>query len=331
MTETQKPFRVGIYAVPGFALMSYACTVEPLRAANLLSGRVLYEVLHFGGAMPTRSSGAAELEADRPVGAMPQLDLLLVVSGGDPMSFSDRSVFNWLRAMAARGVRIGGISGGPVILARAGLMKDRRMTVHWEHANALAEWDPSLQLERRLYVFDRDRVTCAGGTAPMDMIHAFISEHHGRAFAGQVSDWFMHTGIRASTDPQRAGLIERLGTTSEPVLNAVRMMELHVSDPRTLQEITDFCDVSVRQLNRLFQQELGESTMTYYRKQRLQVARQLLRNSDMPITEIALATGFAGSAHFSRQFTSVFGQPPSKVRRRAHVEMLDRLRQSCHK
>jgi transcriptional regulator GlxA family with amidase domain len=80
-------------------------------------------------------------------------------------------------------VVLGGVSGGPIILARAGLMGDRRMTVHWEYAAALAEVAPDLRLERTLYVIDRDRMTCAGGTAPMDMMHALIATHHGRAFA----------------------------------------------------------------------------------------------------------------------------------------------------
>lgn len=315
MKQPEQPFRVGIYAVPGFALMSYACTVEPLRAANLLSGKKLYEVIHFGGPMQTPSSGAVGVGAEMHVGTVCDLDLLLVVAGGDPLSFADRGVFNWLRVMAARGVCLGGISGGPAILARAGLMKDRRMTIHWEHAASLAELDPTLKLERRLYIIERDRVTCAGGTAPMDMIHALMTDHHGSAFARQVSDWFMHTGVRAPTDPQRAGLVERLGTTSEPVLNAVSAMEMHLSDPVTLADLAKLCGISVRQLNRLFHQDLHMSTMAYYRKLRLDLARQLLRNSNMPITEIALATGFAGSAHFSHQFTGAFGYSPSRARK----------------
>ena len=89
-------------------------------------------------------------------------------------------------------------------------MAGRRMTVHWEHAAALAEISPHLVIERTLYVIDRDRVTCAGGTAPMDLMHALITQHHGAPFARLASDWFLHTEVRPSGGPQRAGLVNRV-------------------------------------------------------------------------------------------------------------------------
>ncbi len=85
--------------------------------------------------------------------------------------FRDKRVLQWLRHLARRGVKLGGVSGGPVILAAAGLMNGYRMTVHWEHAPSLVEISPSLQLEKSIFVIDRDRYTCAGGIAALDMMH----------------------------------------------------------------------------------------------------------------------------------------------------------------
>ena len=84
------PYRVGILPITGFALMSYSCTVEPLRAANLLSRQPLYEVVHFADGPRAQSSGAAGIEGHHKVGALVDLDLLLVVAGGDPFAFDDR-------------------------------------------------------------------------------------------------------------------------------------------------------------------------------------------------------------------------------------------------
>ena len=194
-------------------MMSYASLVEPMRAANLLAGRTLYDMVNFAtSAAPVPSSGAAVVMPQAMVGDAQQLDYLFVVAGGDPTRYADRAVMNWLARLAREGVPLGGVSGGPIILARAGLMAGRRMTVHWEHAAALAEISPHLAMERTLYVIDRDRVTCAGGTAAMDLMHALIAQQHGADFARQVSDWFMHTDVRPSVGPQRAGLVERVGT-----------------------------------------------------------------------------------------------------------------------
>ena len=164
MRET--PQTVGLLLVPGFALMSYASVVEPLRAANLLAGKELYRWIHItpGPAIVTASCGATvpcPVKAGDPV----KLDLLLVCAGGNPTAFRDRTTLQWLKTQAARGLRIGGVSGGPVILARAGIMDGYHMTVHWEHAPAVAEGFPNIMLTRSIYIVDRNRLTCSGGAA----------------------------------------------------------------------------------------------------------------------------------------------------------------------
>ncbi|WP_254703905.1 GlxA family transcriptional regulator [Roseovarius sp. THAF9] len=296
-------------------MMSFAALTEPMRAANLLARRELYEVVTVGPGMESvPSSGAGVVVPEVEVGETDSFDYLFVVAGGDPTLYNDRAVLNWLARLARAGVPLGGVSGGPIILARAGLMNGRRMTVHWEHAGALAEISPNLVLERSLYVIDRDRVTCAGGTAPMDLMHALITQHHGAHFARLVSDWFMHTEIRPSAGPQRSGLVERVGTTVAAILDAVEAMEANVADPLELSLLARVAGLSPRQLNRLFQDKLGRSVMRYYRELRLEKAQSLLRNSPLSLTEIALATGFASSAHFSRAYGARFGQPPSAYR-----------------
>lgn len=296
-------------------MMSYASLVEPMRAANLLGRRTLYEITHVSLTdRPVASSGAASVTPQARVGTRQTFDTIFVVAGGDPTGFSDSATFAWLARNARAGVQMGGVSGGPIILALAGLMGGRRMTVHWEHAAALAEISPHLLLDRTLYVIDRDRVTCAGGTAPMDLMHDLITRHHGAPFARLVSDWFMHTEIRPAVGPQRSSLVERVGSTNPAILAAVRAMEANVAEPLTLDRLAQVAGVSARQLNRLFTEKLGRSTMRYYRELRLDKAQSLLRNSPLSMTEIALACGFASSSHFSRAYAESFGQPPSAYR-----------------
>lgn len=309
------PFRVGIVPIPGFALMSYACTVEPLRAANLLSRGVLYDICHFGPLSGCQSSGDAGVTADFAVGNMPRLDLLLIVAGGDPFAIDDPELFAWLRRMAGQVPQIGGVSGGSVLLAKAGLMTGRRMTVHWEHAAELSERFPDMIIERRLFVVDRDRVTCGGGTAPIDLMHALIARQHGAVFAQLVSDWFLHTDIRAATAPQRALPSSGLGRASIHVREAVQAMENHIADPLSLPQIALMTGVTERHLNRLFQDTFGQSVMDYYRKLRLDVGRRLVASSAMGMAAIAEATGFATASHFSNQYQQEFKLRPRDDRR----------------
>ncbi|MFK7994485.1 MAG: GlxA family transcriptional regulator [Granulosicoccus sp.] len=311
-------FRVGFVLVDGFALMSYASAMEPLRAANLIAGRPLYDIRHMPalGARSTSSSGAI-VGANTYLGEKIDFDLVLVVAGSDPQLSQVRRLEHWLRVLVSRNVLVGGVSAGPLILARAGVMEGHRLTVHWEHAQALRAVSSNLIVEKTLFVRDRGRLTCAGGTAAMDMMHALIAGHHGGRFAQSVSDWFLHTDVRPGENPQVAGLAERYGVSDIGVLTALQAMENHLDDPLTLTQISGIVGVSVRQVNRLFRQHLGRSTQDFYARLRLDKAQSLLRGSLLSVTDIAQATGFANTAHFSRQFRRTYGVSPSRYRTQA--------------
>ena len=178
----------------------------------------------------------------------------------------------------------------------------------------LAEASPDLFIERTLYVIDRDRITCAGGIPPLDLMHALITEHCAGDLAQRVSDWYMHTDIRPSGGPQRAGIAERYGTASQTVVRAIEAMENHIADPLTLPQLALLSGVGARQLNRLFREKLGQSTMEFYRSLRVEKAHGFLTQSPMSISQVALATGFSSSAHFSQCFKKMYGKPPSALR-----------------
>lgn len=305
----------GFLLAPGFALMSYAAAVEPLRAANVLAGRTLYRWISIttGGRVVASSAGAS-VSATARVGDALDLDMLIVCAAGNPAAFRDRATFAWLRKLARKGVRIAGVSGGPVLMARAGIMQGRRMTVHWEHAPALAESHPDLLLTRSLYVIDGDRLTCAGGVAPLDMMHALIAARMGDAFARRVSDWFLHTEIRPPGGPQRASLIERYGVHSRDLVTALEVMESRIGDPASRGEVAARAGLSTRQLDRLFRTQMRTTFAAHYRAIRLARARDLLTQTSLSVTEVALAAGFASASHFSRLYARAHGYPPRRER-----------------
>lgn len=309
---------VGFLLVPGFALMTYASAIEPLRAANHLSGKTLYRWWNAApGDKPViASNGAAVLPSFKYGSLEGDLDLMIVVAGGNPATFKDRRTLAWLRKLAGRGVTIGGISGGPVILAKAGLLDKRRCTVHWEHAEAMQEAFPSIKLTRSLYEFDGDRLTCSGGVAGLDMMAALIARDHGYALAAAVSDWFLHTHVREGEAPQRMDVRARLGVKSEALLQALKAMEAHIESPLGRVRLAKLSGVSLRQLERLFERDLGHGLHAHYLGLRLAHARQLLRETTRPILEIAMATGFGSASQFARAFRREFGVAPREVRGR---------------
>ncbi len=322
MDQKRKPISVGILLIDGFALMSYAGIIEPMRAANLGMGETVYEISHLAVADFAKSSSGAMIPTQKLEDLEPGqtgLDRLFVVAGGDPFAFENRDVLAWLRRAGRSDLEIAGVSGGPVILAMAGLLDGYHLTVHWEHADLLSRRFPDLQIKRTLFVMDRNRVTCAGGTAPLDLMYAWISIDCGEKFAREVSDWFLHTEIRPPIGPQKSGLIERYGTHNRAVLQAIEAMETHIADTLSQSELTHFSGVSERQLHRLFVNEMGVAPMSFYRDLRLDHAAKLLEQSTMSITQITFATGFSSTSHFSTKFAKKFGMNPRQYQKESEA------------
>jgi transcriptional regulator GlxA family with amidase domain len=309
---------VGFLLVPGFALMSYAAAVEPLRAANQLAGKVLYRWWQTApGDKPAIASNGAAVLPDFKFGSdVGSLDLLLVCAGGNPAAFNDRRTFAWLRKLARQRLLIGGISGGPFVLAKAGLLTGRRCTVHWEHMPAFQEAFPDVQLTRALFELDGDRITCSGGVAGLDLMVALITRDHGYELGAAVSDWFLHTQVREGDGPQRMDLRFRLGIADEKLLAVLKVMEGNLEVPCSREQLADLAGVSVRQLERLFRKHMGRGIHTHYLSLRLGRSMQLLRETSLSVLEIAVATGFGSASHFSRVFRRAFEFSPREAARR---------------
>jgi len=306
---------VGFLLVPGFALMSYAAAIEPLRAANLLSGNELYRWWHAApGGRPVMASNGVGIIPDYGTSADRDADKVFVCAGGNPALFDDKSVFAWLRRLARKGATIGGISGGPYVLAKAGLLDNRRATLHWEHMPAFREAFPDVTVMPSLFEIDGNRITCSGGISALDMMVVLIERDHGRQLAASVGDWFLHTHIREGFGPQRMDLRYRLGVADEKLLSVLRAMERSIETPLARAELARAAGISLRQLERLFERHIGHGIHSHYRWLRLERARQLLRETSLPVLDVAFATGFASSSQFARAYSRAFGEPPSDTR-----------------
>jgi transcriptional regulator GlxA family with amidase domain len=309
--------RIGFLLVPDFAMIAYSCAMEPYRAANALAGRRLYSWTHASpDGKPVYASNGLAIVPDQGIAVPIEVDDLFVCAGGNPTLFDDPATFAWLRAQAHRGVRIGGISGGPFLLARAGLLAGYRCTLHWEYEAALREEFPRLDITRNLFEIDRARCTSSGGTAALDMMAALIAVEHGKPLARAVSEWFLHTQIRQSAAPQRMKLRERYNVSNPTVLATLERIERSLEEPETREALADAAGVSLRQLERLFKAHLGRTLHEHYLDLRLERARALVTQTAMPVIEVAFACGFVSAPHFSRTYKARFGLSPAFERRR---------------
>lgn len=317
--RAQRPSRIGFVHVAGYSAISSFCAIEPLRMANQLSSRTLYEwtLLSCDG-QPVVASNGLSTSPTQAFGNQDTFDMVFVCAGIDVKDVCERRLINWLRHMAGRKVTLGGLCTGPYILARAGLLDGYRCTMHWENISSVNEKIefPNIWFSSKLFVIDRDRYTCSGGIAPLDLMLNIITEQHGIELATGVSEEFIHDRIRSVSDTQRIPLRARIGTGQPRLLEAVALMEANIEDPLTLTELTHYVGISRRQLERLFRTHLDRSPTRYYLELRLKRARELLLQTSMSILDVALACGFSSSPHFSKCYHDYYEHPPSQERRR---------------
>jgi len=297
--------------------MSYASVVEPLRAANVLAGRSLYKWRHISIRGPDiAASNDVRIQADASIAKAGRFDVIFVCAGGNPQTFDHPPTLAFLRQAARHGVKLGGVSAGPYLLAKAGVLDGYRCTVHWEHVPAFTETFPYLRLSRSLFEIDRDRLTCAGGIAALDMMHALIRSDHGATLASAVSDWFLQTDVRRGEVAQRLSPTERFGTHQPELIETLLLMEKRIESPLTRAELARRAGISLRQLERLFSQNLATTIGRRYLQTRLEYARVLLRQTTLAVAQVGWATGFSAPTHFSRSYRQHFGIPPAFERKR---------------
>lgn len=303
--------------VDDFSMMPFTAAIEPIRAANRMSGRPLYSwQLYSRDGQPARASNGAMVQVDAPLTQCGSVDAVVVCAGVNAYDHLDPDLAVQLRRLSRRDCLIGSVCSGSIVLADAGLLDGRRCTGHWEDLETLAENYPTLNVTKSIFEFDGSRFTCSGGTAPLDLMLHFITADFGRDLAALVADQMLHHSARQSSEPQRLALSERTGARHPGLLDAIAAMEANLENPLTLTELADQAGLSLRQLERLFAAQLGERPGRYYLTLRVQRARQLVQQTGLSMIEIAVATGFSSATHFAKAYRKAFGTAPSAARSR---------------
>ncbi|MCA3458081.1 MAG: GlxA family transcriptional regulator [Rhodobacter sp.] len=313
--ETNRPRRFVFLLLDRFTMLSFAGAIEPLRIANRIAGKPLYEwrLIGEGGISATCSNGAS-FQLDMGLEELDRDDTLLVCGGIDVQRATTKPVIAWLRREARRGMTIGGLCTGSWTLARAGLLDGRKATIHWENQDGFLEEFEDVKLTKSVFVVDGNRLSTAGGTSSIDLMLKLIAADHGDEIANRVADQLIYSSIRTDQDTQRLSIPTRIGVRHPKLSQVIQMMEANIEDPISPADLAEEVGMSTRQLERLFRRYLNRSPKRYYMELRLQKARNLLMQTDMSVINVALACGFASPSHFSKCYRAHYNTTPYRER-----------------
>ena len=313
---------IGFILARRFTLCALANFVDVLRLAAdegdrsrpiLCSWRVLSPTMD-----PIASSCGVAVQPEERLGDPRRFDYLVVVGGlVDEVENLHPDTVRFLGRAAAAGVPLVGVCTGAFILHRAGLMQGYRACVSWfHHEDFLERFDGLEPASDRIFVVDRDRLTCSGGVSSAHLAAFIVERHLGRARAAKSLHIMIIDEAMAGEQPQ-PGMPLALATSDALVRKALLVMQQSIDAPLSTGGVVERLGVSRRKLERHFREALGMTPRETDRLIRIEQAKHLLRTTGRSATRIAADTGFCDLPHLIRVFRSAEGMTPEAYRQQA--------------
>ncbi|WP_424980040.1 GlxA family transcriptional regulator [Leisingera sp. S232] len=280
-----------------------ACT-ELLDSANELVGKDYYRFETVSGLEPLRgvSSGGRN-------------QTLILFGQSRERWQASEEIRGPLRSKLPCFHRIGLVGGAVFLLQDVPGLKQREVTVHPRLEFAARESRFAICSDPGPIWRDGHVHSAFGGIAAMHMILAMVAEDLGAFVAQSVAADVGLTLDACARSHSEKSKYMRQAEGSALLLRGLEMMQENIESPIPGRRLAAALAVSPRQLERSFRRKFGETPMAVYRNIRLEHAHQLLYQTDLPILEVCVASGFASKSNFSHWYRERYGQMPSQARK----------------
>jgi transcriptional regulator GlxA family with amidase domain len=308
--------RIGFVIFPGAQILSTA-PISVFEMANQTSGKPFYDVRILsdnGGSVRTSVGITIETEAfDEP-----DFDTLLIGAGTEIEPATPR-LLEFIGKALGVSRRIAAPCTGAFMLAEAGVLDGRRATTHWAFARELQTRFPKVKVdEDRIFIVDGSVWTSAGMTAGIDLALAMVEKDLGTEIARAVAKKMVVYHRRAGGQSQFSMLL-KLEPKSDRIQSALSYARRNLQTTLSVEQLATVANLSPRQFSRAFRAETGQSPAKAVENLRVEAARLMMEQGQLPIDIVARETGFADRERMRRAFLRAFGQPPQAIRRAARV------------
>jgi len=325
-------YSVASLLYPDALATSVTLPMEILRAASQMAsvhnrGR---EQVRFLLAGPDRKmlrlASGVTLKPDLAYSELPTLDLLLVPAiWRNPLpTVRQANLFTGLlRDTAASGARICSVGTGSFLLAEAGLLQGRPATTHWNYFEQFSRRYPDVLLKTRHLITQSDNIYCVGSVNSIaDLMVHIVEEWFGSRIARAIENQFSPE-IRRSFG---AAAYQKEADSSHPdetVVQAQQWLQDNLQNSISMPQLANKMSLSGRTLNRRFKRATGLSPLAYLQSLRVAAAKELLRHSNLSISEVAWQVGLQDVSYFSQLFRRHSGMSPLRYREAVRGKLFD--------
>ena len=284
--------------------------MDAFHEANRYGGGSLYDVCVVAESLePIRCASGLRIVPDRTIhdGVSPCDTLVVTGSYGIPNAPSE-SVVIWIAEQARSACRFGAVCTGAFLLGDAGLISEKRVTTHWDYVGQLAERFPDARIDADA-IFARDGAlfTSAGVTAAIDLTLALIEEDHGRDLALAIARHLVVYLKRPGGQSQFSAHLIAQSSHRTPIEAVKRWAAEHPDADLSTTELAARAAMSPRNFTRIFRQETGVTPAEFIERLRIDAARRLLEETELPLAAVARASGLGTAASARRAFLRRLG------------------------
>lgn len=326
---TKEQGNVSILVLDGFSTLSLGSLLEPLHFFSKSFPKTApnIELVSTCGRNAVSISGVhvgCNLQLTTYLERLPTTKgkHVLVICGPTDMVFLDEEILlSALRKLRRHRVVVYGIGSVCLLMAQAGMFEGDKCAVHWKTLATFTESNFSAEGVNSLFVRNSTVGSCAGETAVLDLAVDLIGDVSKEASFAAASHFLIKTP-RFGNEPQPGSQTYRIRGAPKQLADAVEIMAENIEETLSLRVIATRCQISSRQMERMFRRHLNVSPGTHYRSLRLERAYELLANTNLDLREVALASGFSTTSCLSKHFKTRYGETPAQRRKRGIQDIL---------
>lgn len=322
-TLPDRPIKVGFVLQEHFSMMSFTAALDAIVTANLTQSKPLFEFVTLGvNSRKVTSDLGFDIATDDSIQSLTierrdNLEILVICGGFRTPLKQDLHLTTYLKAADKLGIKLCGLWNGAIPMLHAGLLDQQRFAIHPDNHAYISETFPDAPLSSEVLEFNQKRATCSGPNSALDMMLTVINDRYGREITRAVREIL---SCDSSAENRSSGAL--IGTNikdfPQSLSDIIELMQNNIEEPLTLSELSECSNISRRQMERQFQIHLDKPPSRFYLELRLNHARRLLQQTTANITNIAIASGFVSSSHFSNCYKDYFGISPRAARQSKH-------------
>ncbi len=313
--------RIGFVGFDGVVAVDLAGPADAFAIANEVESdpKPSYEVLIVASSSrPFAAESGLIFKPQRSFKTAPSLDTLIVPGGsGLREQAINRSVSAFVKARAGTTRRIGSICTGIYGLAATGLLRDRQVTTHWNHAHNVSRRFPDLKVsDNAIFIKDGPFYTSAGATAGIDLALYLIEEDYGQQVSLMVARQLVVYLKRSGGQEQYSEPLQFQTQSVSRFSELTTWVHSHLNHDLSVEALAGKACLCPRHFTRRFKAEFGTSPADFVERLRLDEARRRLSSGDNSVENVGVSVGFKSADAFRRAFERRLGIRPSDYRRR---------------